>query len=95
MHAKRLCVLYQQKGILIMARKARGRGDSHRRLLELLRLVQGLRFGWTILEIQQEVGGGEYCTKTIQRDLVKLIEFRFVDRVRTDRGWVYKGSQNG
>jgi hypothetical protein len=78
-----------------MARKARGRGDSHRRLLELLRLVQGLRFGWTILEIQQEVGGGEYCTKTIQRDLVKLIEFRFVDRVRTDRGWVYKGSQNG
>jgi len=73
-----------------MRRVARGRGDSHRRLLSLLQLVQGLRFGWTLLEIQQEVGGGEYCPKTIQRDLAKLMEFGFCERVKISRGWVYK-----
>jgi predicted DNA-binding transcriptional regulator YafY len=77
-----------------MKRTPRGRGDSHRRLLSLLQLVQGLRFGWTLTELQQEVGGGEYCTKTIQRDLAKLTEFGFVERVKSQRGWVYRRKES-
>lgn len=62
---------------------AESRIGSLRRLLFTTELLRQLRYGASILEIQQELGfrmGRPYCKRTHERDIALLEELGFVRR---------------
>ncbi len=71
------------------------RMESTQRVLTVLEIVSGLRFGRTRAELRASLAelGICVCDRTVRRDLDLLLGLRLIETELTQRGRVYRGGR--